>query len=144
MWDLLGPGMEPGSVALAGRFLTTWPPWKSSIYYFLWLLRGSAEIIQAFINSPGIYWAPTLCQGCSWALGVSSEQDRQKSMPSWSWHSRAGIKQWINPYGFMFWPHHVACGILVPQSGIEPVSLAVGTQNPNHWPQGNFPNTYGI
>ena len=55
MWDLLGPGMEPGSAALAGRFLTTGPPRKSSIYYFLWLLRGSAEIIQAFINSTDIY-----------------------------------------------------------------------------------------
>ena len=29
MWDLLGPGIEPVSSALAGRFLTTGPPAKS-------------------------------------------------------------------------------------------------------------------
>ena len=26
---------------------------------------------------------------------------------------------------FFFWPHHTACGILVPQPGIEPRPLAV-------------------
>ena len=31
MWDLPRPGMEPVSPALAGRFLTTEPPGKSSI-----------------------------------------------------------------------------------------------------------------
>ena len=40
MWDLPGPGLEPMSPALAGRFLTTVPPGKSlqfkytfNIYY---------------------------------------------------------------------------------------------------------------
>ena len=28
MWDLSGPGLEPMSPALAGRFLTTVPPGK--------------------------------------------------------------------------------------------------------------------
>jgi len=28
MWDLLGPGIEPMSPALAGRFFTTEPPGK--------------------------------------------------------------------------------------------------------------------
>ena len=28
MWDLPGPGLEPVSLALAGRFLTTVPPGK--------------------------------------------------------------------------------------------------------------------
>ena len=27
----------------------------------------------------------------------------------------------------------MACGIFVPQSGIEPVPLALGAQSPNHW-----------
>ena len=34
MWDLPGPGLEPVSPALAGRFLTTVPPRKSKIFYF--------------------------------------------------------------------------------------------------------------
>ena len=33
MWDLLGPRVEPVSPALAGGFLTTGPPGKSSIGY---------------------------------------------------------------------------------------------------------------
>ena len=34
MWDLPGPGIEPVSLALAGRFLTTVPPGKSLILVF--------------------------------------------------------------------------------------------------------------
>ena len=32
MWDLPGPGIEPMSPALAGRFLTTAPPGKSPVF----------------------------------------------------------------------------------------------------------------
>ena len=32
-----------------------------------------------------------------------------------------------------FWPCHMACGILVPQSGIEPMPPAVEVWSPNHW-----------
>ena len=35
MWDLPGPEVKPMSPALAGRFLTTGPPGKSKISYFL-------------------------------------------------------------------------------------------------------------
>ena len=35
-------------------------------------------------------------------------------------------------YFFFFWPHHVACGILVPQPRIEPVRPAVEVQSANH------------
>ena len=34
MWDLPGPGLEPVSPALAGRFLTTAPPGKTHSMYF--------------------------------------------------------------------------------------------------------------
>ena len=34
---------------------------------------------------------------------------------------------------FNFWPHSVACGILVPQPGIEPAPSALGAQSLNHW-----------
>ena len=40
MWDLPGPGLEPVSPALAGGFLTTAPPEKSSLMNFdkrIWL-----------------------------------------------------------------------------------------------------------
>ena len=38
----------------------------------------------------------------------------------------------------VFWPCSLACGILVPQSGIEAGALAVEEQSPNHWTTGNF------
>ena len=37
---------------------------------------------------------------------------------------------------FIFWPHHIACGILVPQPGIDIVSLAMEAHYSgilNHW-----------
>ena len=36
MWDLPGPGLKPVSPALAGRFLTTAPPWKPYTVAFGW------------------------------------------------------------------------------------------------------------
>ena len=33
----------------------------------------------------------------------------------------------------IFWPHHMACGILVPWPGIKPVPPAVEAQSTNHW-----------
>ena len=39
-----------------------------------------------------------------------------------------------------FWPHHVACGILVPRPGIEPGPSSVKAQNPNHWTTREFPS----
>ena len=38
-----------------------------------------------------------------------------------------------------FWPCCMACQILVPQPGIEPVSPAVETWSPNHWTTREFP-----
>ena len=40
---------------------------------------------------------------------------------------------------YLFRPCHVACGILVPQPGIEPVSPAMEAWSPNHWTAGEFP-----
>ena len=34
---------------------------------------------------------------------------------------------------FNFWPHSVACGILVPQPGIETAPSVLGAQSLNHW-----------
>ena len=34
MWDLPRPGLEPVSPALAGRFSTTVPPGKPTVFYF--------------------------------------------------------------------------------------------------------------
>ena len=44
MWELPGPGLEPVSPALAGRFLTTVPPGKPS----LGILIHGAELRKSF------------------------------------------------------------------------------------------------
>ena len=43
---------------------------------------------------------------------------------------------------FSFWLHLEACGILVPQPGIEPVFPAVEVWSPNHWTTREFPEIY--
>ena len=45
-------------------------------------------------------------------------------------------------YLFIFWPCHTACGILVPWSGIEPLSPAVEVQSFNHWTAREVPTTF--
>ena len=40
---------------------------------------------------------------------------------------------------FCFWLRYGACGILVPQPGIEPMPSAVKAWNPNYWTAREFP-----
>ena len=40
---------------------------------------------------------------------------------------------------FFFWLHRTACGILVPWTGIKPVTSAMKVQSLNHWTTGEFP-----
>ena len=42
------------------------------------------------------------------------------------------------------WLHHVACGILVPQPGIEPAPLAMKDWSSNHWTVREFPSPYSL
>ena len=44
-------------------------------------------------------------------------------------------------WGF-FWPHHTACGILVPGPGIEPVPPALEAWRLNHWTAREVPVCY--
>ena len=48
-------------------------------------------------------------------------------------------KMLLEFYLFLIWPRHVACEILVPRPGIEPVPLAVKAQRPNCWTAREFP-----
>ena len=49
MWDLPGPGLEPMSPALAGRFLTTVPPGKSYTIKFLSQTKASSLTYKQII-----------------------------------------------------------------------------------------------
>ena len=48
MWDLPGPGIEPMSPALAGRFLTTGPPGKCTFP----ILAACVELSQTSLGAP--------------------------------------------------------------------------------------------
>ena len=90
MWDLPGPGIEPVSPTLAGRYLTIAP-------------QGKSPFLQILIAS-GIQTLQCLC--------------------------------------FFFWPCQMACRILIPQPGIEPMLPAVEAQSPNHWTTREVPCLY--
>ena len=59
MWDLPGPGLEPVSPALAGRFLTTAPPGKPTASILQWLPtflgRKGAALPTSFYLSSNIF-----------------------------------------------------------------------------------------
>ena len=48
----------------------------------------------------------------------------------------------IKKKNFIFWPQHVACGVLVPQLQIEPVSPALEAQSVNHWTSREVPSYF--
>ena len=64
MWDLPGPGIEPVSPTLAGRFLSTGPPRKSNEHNIAWSVNSiktetrdfsspSALHIYTYVHFPG-------------------------------------------------------------------------------------------
>ena len=67
MWDLPGPGVEPVPPALAGGFLTTAPPGKSSLLIFDDGLSDRSKVIPHcsfdFHVSANCYVEPVL-MGC--------------------------------------------------------------------------------
>ena len=50
MWDLPSPGSKPVSPALAGRFFTTEPPWKSLAYFSIRLFIFFLLICRKYLH----------------------------------------------------------------------------------------------
>ena len=50
----------------------------------------------------------------------------------------------VNNFFFFFWPLCEACGILVPQPGIEPAPPAVAAQSLNHWSAREVPTILNL
>ena len=48
----------------------------------------------------------------------------------------------MNIYTYFFWLRPVACGILVPQPGTEPMPPAVEAWSLNHWTAREVPHEY--
>ena len=51
------------------------------------------------------------------------------------------LQLFIHLFIYFYWPRHAACGILVPQSGIEPTPPAVNVQSLSHWTTREVPES---
>ena len=121
MWDLPGPGLEPVSLALAGGLLTTAPlgkSWSDVAFAFCFTL-GQNEFLSLHAH-----WRISFPKG---------ELPLPPTLPT-----LPRIQNHIVGFGF-FWPCCAACGILVPQPGMEPAPSAVKSRGPNHWTAREFP-----
>ena len=66
MWDLPGPGIEPVSPALAGRFSTTAPPGKSgaSFFFFFFFNNFSKIYFYLFMAVLGLHFCARAFSSC--------------------------------------------------------------------------------
>ena len=53
----------------------------------------------------------------------------------WTSWDLEGYREFVGLFFFsvFFWPHCMACGVLVPPPGIKPAPPALEAQNLNHW-----------
>ena len=63
MWDLPGPGIEPASLALAGRFLTTVPPGKSQELISFEVSKDALDLFCSSCHIKGFTFSG-LCSSC--------------------------------------------------------------------------------
>ena len=63
MWDLPGPGIEPASLALAGRFLTTGPPGKSQELIGFEVSKDALDLFCSSCHIKG-FTLSGLCSSC--------------------------------------------------------------------------------
>ena len=108
MWDLPGPGIEPVSPALAGRLLTTGP--KPGDFFFLkYLFLGKKEKI--YLATSGL------------SCRTQNLRCLTRNLLLWCVVSLVMAHGLSNRGVWAQLPE--ACRVLLPQSGIEPVSPAL-------------------
>ena len=78
------------------------------------------------------------CLSLSSGLQFPASPENYLNKPVTSSHRNQGL---LHPlfFLFFFWPRCVACGILVPWPGIEPVPSAVKAPSLNHWTVREYP-----
>ena len=82
MWDLPGPGIEPMSPALAGRFLTTEPPGKS-LCFCLYLLASPA--VFALYGSCRVIWYINICKCYMFTVSCDFYHWKVSAFAQWAW-----------------------------------------------------------
>jgi len=159
------PGNEPSPPALEGKVLTTGLPGKSP-QFLIFVNRLDASIIISVVKKPpanagdmGLIpgWGRSPGEGngthpsiLAWRIPWTEETGGLQSMGL----QRAGHNWTTNTFTFLwdhqmyfvflffkniFWPHHIAYGILVPWPGIGSTPLALAAQNLNHWTSREIP-----
>ena len=90
---------------------------------------GGAEGESTHCLSPHFWGLPAFL-GIQWLLWISLQ-----SLPP---SSHSLVKLFVCLF-LVFWPHHAACGILVPLPRIEPAPPAVKVRSLNHWTTREIP-----
>ena len=102
MWNVTGSGIDPVSPALVGRFFTTGPPGMSYFPFLKKCLHWVVWLCRVLIVARGIFcfstWTPVVAHGC---------------------------RECGSLYAALVLSCFTACGILVPQPGIQPISPAL-------------------
>ena len=80
---------------------------------------GPSPSPEARLHQPG---SPP---GRLW-MGWKQKRVGLRQMDRWTSHRAV-------PFIFLIWPHRTACGILIPQPGMEPVLPAVEAWSLSHW-----------
>ena len=118
MWDLPGPGIEPVSLALQGRFLTTGPPGKSYkilIYILIWGIYDDILFIfclmayRILVPWPGIKPESSALDGCSLNHWTAREVQTVHFFffNHWLVYHCLGVPQFVYP--FTYWKEHLSC-----------------------------------
>ena len=94
------------------------------------------EVGTVVVSGKWAHMPLTTQQANSGLFSLSHSGSRfQEQQESANFHSHTLFKRNI-------WPHHVAHGTLVPQPGIEPVSLALEMWSLNHWTSREVQSTF--
>ena len=111
---------------------TTWINTSGEVETQLHKMRTQAQISPDSLWSFDLFsWLPSGLG--SWFRTVIQTKCRI------IFHSALHIFYGFVLFLFLFWTHLMACGVLVPQPGIEPGPLSVKAQSPNHWTAREFP-----
>ena len=134
-----------GTLHWEHRVSVTGPPAKSSLSLFCYILHFQCHRHPLLTLLPRpVHQKVLRSQLFAVYLIKWMEEKKEKMLFRRKWSNCrliqlcVGERGWrwehANPtFYFIFWLYCTACGILVPQPGIEPVSPAVEAQSLNHW-----------
>ena len=137
MWVLQFNGKQVLPVAYQGNSKSLSLIWLSlcfQTYYLFFLLYSKTDVINKMISHSHPQDVHVLLPGiCACYLKWQKGLCRCDSIRILRWGGDPGF------FFFFFWSCHLACGISVPWSEIEPWPLAVRVQSPDHWSIREFP-----